>query len=81
MDTKLANRQKATGKCGRGDISMDCGVPQISVPGPLLCLVYIDDLEDGVASNILKFADDTNIFRRGWHDIIIFMATVLVMLC
>ena len=27
-------------------------------------LVYINDLEDGVVSNILKFADDTKIFGR-----------------
>ena len=38
-------------------------MPQGSVLRPLRFLIYIDDLEDGVASNILKFADDTKIFR------------------
>ena len=32
--------------------------------GPILFLVYIDDLEEGVTSNILKFADDTKLFRK-----------------
>ena len=40
------------------------GVPQGSVLGPILCLVYINDLEEGVTGNILKFADHTKMFRK-----------------
>ena len=40
------------------------GVPQGSVLGPILFLVYINYLEEGVTGNILKFADDTKLFRK-----------------
>ena len=40
------------------------GVPQGSVIGPILLLVYINDLEEGITGKILKFADDTKLFRK-----------------
>ena len=35
-----------------------------TVLGPVLFLVFINDLDQGIASNILKFADDTKIFKE-----------------
>ena len=33
-------------------------------PGSKLFLIFIDDLDEGLSSAILKFADDTNIYGR-----------------
>ena len=40
------------------------GVPQGSVLGPILFLVYINDLEQGVTGKLLTFPDDTKLFRK-----------------
>ena len=43
-------------------MSLKAGVPQGSVLGPLLFLVYINDLPDNISSDIRLFADDSSLF-------------------
>ena len=44
------------------------GVPQGLALGPILFLKYINDLEDDISSKVLKFADDTKVFRNVTND-------------
>ena len=48
---------------------MTSGVPQGSVLGPLLFLIFINDLPNNVQSGIKIFADDTKIYNKASHPI------------
>jgi Reverse transcriptase (RNA-dependent DNA polymerase) len=48
--------------CNSEWMKVKCGVPQGSVPGPLLFLIYIKGIDDSVSSKLLEFADDTKVF-------------------
>ena len=60
----LSNRKQRVALNGfYSDLAeIESGVPQGSVLGPLLFLVYINDLENGIKSNVKFFADDTMLY-------------------
>ena len=39
--------------------SISCGVPQVSILGPLLLLIYVNDMPMAVKCDLLLYADDT----------------------
>ena len=60
----LSNRKQRVvipGACSEW-VAITAGVPQGSILGPLLFLIYINDIVEDIHSNIRLFADDTSLY-------------------
>ena len=60
----LGNRSQTVVLVGEesGSVPVTSGVPRGSVLGPILFLVYINDLPDELSSKVRLFADDTAVY-------------------
>ena len=48
--------------CTSGWADVASGVPQGSISGPLLFLIYINDISEGLSTDCKLFADDCTLF-------------------
>ena len=53
------------GKESSSPVKLSCGVPQGSILGPLLFLLYVNDMPQAVNSELLLYADDTCLICMG----------------
>ena len=63
LQSYLTGRKQAVAwnKIVSGVQNINCGVPQGSILGPLLFLIYVNDLHLNIDAEIIQYADDTTI--------------------
>ena len=68
----MAYTQKTESNSRRSDFKLDIGfewgTTGISIRPYTVFNIYVNDLEDDISSKVLKFADDTKVFRKVTND-------------
>ena len=68
FDAYLTNRMQVTDVGGFfSDPRVSCGVPQGSILGPLLFLMYVNDMESSVSCKLILYVDDSTLLVSGKH--------------
>ncbi len=65
LKSYLSNRKQQVVINGKQSdiLELNAGVPQGSVLGPLLFLIYINDMTEGLTGEVFLFADDSSVFH------------------
>ena len=66
FSSSLSNRQLRVVLDGKSsqEYPVNAGVPQGSILGPTLFLLYINDLHDDTICNIVNYTDDTTLYCK-----------------
>ena len=68
FDAYLTNMMQVTDVGGfSSDPRVSCGVPQGSILGPLLFLMYVNDMEASVFCKLILYVDDSTLLVSGKH--------------
>ena len=67
FDSYLTNRKQVVDNNGTfsDPRTVPCGVPQGSILGPLLFLIYVNDMESAVSCRLILYADDSALVISG----------------